>query len=160
MKQIFATRNGRQALEVKRLDLFEKLKAIQKQKGPAVEEGTWHDNFSFEQLVREENAVSKQLRDIRDILDAITIVPDTPTGTETLQIGHIAHLYIEDDDVVRVIVVGGFGESNLAAKPPVIDYTAPLLEPFYDRGEGHEATVQLGGVSKNVILKTIELRRS
>lgn len=160
MKQIFATRNGRQALEVKRLDLFEKLKAIQKQKGPAVEEGTWHDNFSFEQLVREENAVSKQLRDIRDILDAITIVPDTPTRTETLQIGHIAHLYIEEDDVVRVVVVGGFGESNLAVKPPVIDYTAPLLEPFYDRSEGHEATVQLGGVSKSVILKTIELRRS
>ncbi|MBU6214698.1 hypothetical protein KGM48_02535 [Patescibacteria group bacterium] len=158
MKKIFATRDGRQALEARRQDLVEKLKAIQKQKGPAVEEGTWHDNFSFEQLIREENAVSKQLRDIRDILDAVTIVPDIPTGTETLQIGHVAHLYIEDDDVVKVIEVGGFGESNLTVTPPIIDYTAPLLEPFYGHGEGHEAHVQLGGVSKNVILETIELK--
>ena len=158
MKQIFATRNGRQALEARRQELFDRLKAIQKQKGPAVEEVTWHDNFSFEQLIREENAVSKQLRDIRDTLDAVAIVPDTPRGTETLQIGHIAHLYIEDDDVVKVIVVGGFGESNLTVTPPVIDYTAPLLEPFYGHGEGHEASIQLGGVSKNVILETIELK--
>lgn len=158
MKKIFATRNGRQALEAKRQDLVDKLKAVQKQKGPAVEEGTWHDNFSFEQLIREENMVSKQLRDIRDILDAVTIVPDTPVGTETLQIGHIVHLYIEDDDVTKVFVVGGFGESNLTVTPPIIDYTAPLLEPFYGQGKGHEALVQLGGVSKNVNLETIELK--
>lgn len=158
MKKIFATRNGRQALEARRQDLVDKLKDIQRQKGPAVEEGTWHDNFSFEQLIREENAVSKQLRDIRDILDAVTIVPDTPTGTETLQIGHVAHLYIEDDDVTKVIVVGGFGESNLTITPPVIDYTAPLLEPFYGHKKGHEAPVQLGGVSKTVILETIALK--
>lgn len=158
MKKIFATRKGRQALEERRQDLVDKLKDIQKQKGPAVEEGTWHDNFSFEQLIREENAVSKQLRDIRDTLDAVVIVPDTPKGKDTLQIGHVAHLYIEDDNVTKVVVVGGFGESNLTITPPVIDYTAPLLEPFYGHGEGHEASVQLGGVSKNVILETIELK--
>jgi transcription elongation GreA/GreB family factor len=158
MKRIFTTKTGLQVLEGRRLELMEKLRAIQSQKGLAIDDGTWHDNFSFEQLVRDENALSKQLRDMRDILDAVTVVSGTPTGTETLQIGHIAHLYIEADDVTKVVVVGGVGESDLTAKPPIIDYNAPLLEPFYGNEEGHEATVQIGGVSKNVVLETIELR--
>lgn len=158
MKRIFTTKTGLQVLEGRRLELMEKLRAIQSQKGLAIDDGTWHDNFSFEQLVRDENALSKQLRDMRDILDAVTVVSGTPAGTETLQIGHIAHLYIEADDATKVVVVGGVGESDLTAKPPIIDYNAPLLEPFYGHEEGHEATVQIGGVSKNVVLETIELR--
>ena len=158
MKRIFTTKTGLQVLEGRRLELMEKLRAIQSQKGLAIDDGTWHDNFSFEQLVRDENALSKQLRDMRDILDAVTVVSGTPAGTETLQIGHIAHLYIEADDATKVVVVGGVGESDLTAKPPIIDYNAPLLEPFYGHEEGHEATVQIGGVSKNVVLETLELR--
>jgi transcription elongation GreA/GreB family factor len=160
MKDIFVTRKGLQILEARRLELMGKLKAIQRQKGPAVEEGTWHDNFSFEQLIRDENAVSKQLRDIRETIDATTIVPDVPLGTETLQIGHVVHLCIESDNVVKTVVVGGFGETDLNVKPPIIDYCAPLLKPFYGHEEGHEATVQLGGVSKNVVLESIEMRRN
>lgn len=160
MKKIFVTRKGLQALEARRLELMEKLRGIQKQMGPAVEEGTWHDNFSFEQLTRDESAVSKQLRDMKKALDAVIIVPDVPSGKETLQIGHVAHLHIESDNVVKVVVVGGFGETDLNTKPPVIDYCAPLLEPFYGHEEGHEATVQLGGVNKNVILESIEMRRN
>ena len=158
MKQIFVTRKGLQVLEARRLEMMERLRAIQKQKGPAVEEGTWHDNFSFEQLVRDENAISKQLRDMRETLDAAAIVPDVPSGTETLQIGHIAHLYIEDDDVTKIVMIGSFGETDLNAKPPIIDYCAPLLKPFYGHEEGHEATVQLDGASKNAILTSIKMR--
>ena len=112
MQRIFVTKTGLQALETRRLGLMDRLKAILQQKGPAVEEGTWHDNFSFEQLLRDESAVSKQLQDMRANLDAATIVPDVPSGTQTLQIGHVVQVYVEDDDISKVFVVGGFGETN------------------------------------------------
>lgn len=161
MEQILMTKNGLQAFEEKRSELMKKLKAIQGQKGEAAEIGgnVWHDNFSFEELVRQENVLNKQLRDIRDILDAAVIVPNIPSGTETLQVGHIAHLYIEDDDITKVIQIGGFGESDLNAKPPIIDYSAPIVKPFYGQEEGHEVAVQLGGINKNIVLVTIELRK-
>jgi transcription elongation GreA/GreB family factor len=160
MKQVFVTKKGLQALEARRLELMEKLKTVQGQKGEAAEVGgnVWHDNFAFEELVRQENSLNKQIQDVGVLLKVATIVPDVPQDASTLQVGHIAHLYVEEDDATRVVVVGGFGESDLNVTPPVIEYGAPLLAPFYGHEEGHEATVQLGGVSKNVILETIELR--
>ena len=157
MKKIFVTRKGLQVLEARRLELMEKLKIIQGQKGLAIADGTWHDNFAFEQLTREEDALSKQLRNQREILDAVTIVPDVPSGTETLQIGHVASLSIDGDEM-KTFVVGSFGETDLKAIPPVIDYGAPLLEPFYGHEEGHEAVINLEGVSKNVVLESIKMR--
>jgi len=158
MKQIFVTRKGLRVLEIRRLELLKKLKAVQKQKGPAVEDGTWHDNFSFEQLICEENAVSKQLLDIREILDVVIIVSDVPSDTKTLQIGHVARLYIEHDDVTKMVVVGGFGETDLSTEPPIVEYCTPLLDPFYGYEEGHEAIVQLGGISKKVVLESIKMK--
>lgn len=162
MKQIFVTKKGLQALEAKRIELMGKLKAVQGQKGEAAEVGgnVWHDNFAFEELVRQENTLNKQLRDTRKELDAVKMVSDTPSDTETLQVGHIAHLYIEDDDTTKVFVVGGYGESDLNAEPPIIEYNAPILKPFFGQEEEYEAIIQLGGVCKNVVLETIELRRS
>lgn len=162
MKRILVTRKGFQALEKKRLKFIEKLKDVQGQKGEAAAIGgnAWHDNFAFEDLVRQENMLNKQIQDAGQIIRMSVIVSDVPQGTKTLQIGHVAHLYIENDDKVKVVIVGGFGESDLNANPPVIDYSAPILKPFYGCEEGYEAIVQLGGVNKNIVLKTIELRSS
>jgi transcription elongation GreA/GreB family factor len=160
MKQIFVTKKGLQALETRRLECMDKLRFVQSQKSEAAEVGgnVWHDNFAFEDLVRQENMVNKQIRDMRELLEAAVVVPDMPLDVSTLQVGHVAHLYIEDDDVTKEVAVGGFGESDLNANPPIIDYSAPLLEPFYGQEEGHEVVIKLGGVSKNVVLETIELR--
>lgn len=160
MNKIFVTKKGFQALERKRLKFIERLRDVQGQKGEAAAIGgnAWHDNFAFEDLVRQENMLNKQIQDIGRIIRMTVIVSDVPQGTKILQIGHVAHLYIENDNIVKVVAVGGFGESDLDANPPVIDYGAPILKPFYGHEEGYEAIVQLGGVNKSVILKTIEIR--
>lgn len=159
MKDMLVTRKGIQALQKRRQGYMDRLREVQGQKGPAAEEGTWHDNFSFEDLVRQEGMLNKQIQDIGQLLEKAVTVPDTPSDIRTLQIGHVAHLYIEDDDMTKVCVVGGIGESDLNANPPVIEYDAPLLAPFFGYDEGHEAIVQIGGIGKNVVLETIELRR-
>lgn len=162
MKKILVTKKGFRTLEKRRLKFIEKLKDVQGQKGEAAAIGgnAWHDNFAFEDLVRQENMLNKQIQDAGQIIRMSVIVSDVPQGTKILQIGHIAHLYIENDDMVKVVMVGGFGESDLDVDPPIIDYSAPILKPFYGHEEGYEAIVQIGGVNKSIVLKTIELRSS
>jgi len=160
MKQIFVTKQGLGMLQARRDEYFERLRAVQGQKGEAAEVGgnVWHDNFAFEELVRQENMLSKQIQDVGDMLKIATMVPDQPADTRALQIGHVVSLYFEEDDAIKEYQVGGFGESNLDAQPPLIEYSAPLLAPFFGHEVGHEATVQLGGVSKHVHLEAIQLR--
>lgn len=136
----------------------EQLRSVQKQKGPAAEEGTWHDNFSFESLVRQEGMLSKQTQEAKQLLDSAKLISGTPSGTQTLQIGHVARLYFVEDDTCKEIVVGGFGETDLSVSPPVIDYEAPLLKPFFGHEVGHEETVQLGTKFTEIVLETIKLR--
>lgn len=156
---MFVTQEGVRILHAKRQGYIDELRSVQGQKGPAAEEGTWHDNFSFESLVRQEGVLSKQILDVGKILNESIIVPSIPQDTKTLQVGHIASLYIVDDDVAKEVVIGGYGETDFSVNPPIVDYNAPLVAPFFGYEQGHEATVFLGGVNKCVILDNIKLRR-
>lgn len=159
-KKVFVTRAGREVLEKKRTELMQNLAHVQGQKGEAAEIGgnAWHDNFAFEDLERQEKMLNRQIKDANDVLNSAVVVSDEPQGTEVLQIGHVAELYIEDDDATKVVIVGGYGESDLKANPPVIDYSAPLLEPFFGHNEGYEASVRLAGMAKTVILEKIKMK--
>lgn len=159
MKRIFVTRNGLKDLELRRLRFIDELKTVQGQKGNAAEVGgnVWHDNFAFEELVRQENILNKQLQDIRNLLDAAQVVSGAPCDVRVLQIGHIAHLDIEEEGI-RKLLVGGFGESDLTVSPPMVEYNAPIMKPFFGHEAGHEATVRINGVDKYIILKAIELK--
>lgn len=158
MATIFVTQKGIQLLRTRFEMCVEQLRSIQKQKGPAAEEGTWHDNFSFESLVRQESMLSKQTQEAKQLLDSAKLISGVPSGIQTLQIGHLARLYLVGDDVYKEVIVGGFGETDLSVKPPVIDYEAPLLKPFFGHEVGHEAMVQLGTNLVEIILETIKLR--
>ncbi len=161
MKKILVTRVGLQLLEKQRLTLMDRLKFVQSQKGEAAEVGGdgWHDNFAFEDLVRQENMLNRQILDATQLVKNAEVVPNTPPDTKTLQVGHVITLYIEDDDETKEVIVSGFGESNLHITPQVIDYNAPLIYPFFGHEEGYEADIRLGSVEKHVVLETIRQRR-
>lgn len=137
-----------------------KLKDVQAQKGEAAEVGgnQWHDNFSFEQLCRDEVVANKQISDVSKQLSQVIEVSASPVDVETLKIGHIAHLYIEEDDETKIVIVGGLCESDLTVNPQVIEYIAPLLLPFFGQSEGYEHKIQLRGGTRTVVLEKIELR--
>jgi hypothetical protein len=155
---VYVTKKGYEALLKRHYDLMERLKVIQKQKGETVELGgdTWHDNFAFEELVRQERVLNKQVGDAsRDIAQAV-IVTGKPKDTVTLQVGHIAYIYFMDDETMKEVVVGGFGETNLSADPPVVDYGAPIVKPFFGFEVGHEAEVILDGKNRCLVLDSIK----
>lgn len=158
MPRYYVTRSGAEKLQAKKQELQQKLKKTQGQKGEAAEVGgnVWHDNFSFEQLGRDEQMLNKQITDLNAILVSLVIV-DMPKDCSVLTIGHIARLNV--DGQPKTIIVGGFNEGDTNADPPVLSYTAPLVAPFTGQEVGHEATIDLPGGKKVVVLESIELQQ-
>lgn len=157
MSKKYFTPSGAQKLRERRATLADQLRDIQSQKNDAAEDGgnAWHDNFSFEELSRQESMVNQQIGEVSALEADMQIVNFVPRSTESLQIGHIAVLDFGGEE--RVYRVGGYDESDLDTSPPTVAYNAPLLIFFFRQEEGHQATVQIGGRRFQVTLDEIRL---
>lgn len=157
MPKRYFTPAGVRRLEDRRKALADKLREIQGQKGEAAEVGgnQWHDNFSFEDLSRQEMMVNKQLAELSEIENDMVVVWAVPQQTERLSIGHVAVLDFGGE--MRVFRVGGYDESDPKTNPQTVAYNAPLLAPFFGEEEGHEEVVQIGNVRTHATLEEIRL---
>ena len=156
-KNVYFTPLGARRLQEEKEDLFKKLKDVQSQKGEAAETGgnQWHDNFSFEDLCRQESMLNAQISQLNALFQKMIVVDAIPTQAHTLTIGHVAVLEI--DGVTRRIRVGGYGDSLPDLDPPLISYLAPMIKSFIGMEIGAEEDVVLGGVKKHIELVDIEL---
>ncbi|MBI3888601.1 hypothetical protein HY311_02310 [Candidatus Nomurabacteria bacterium] len=159
MARLYFTRSGADRITRQKQELFDKLKSKQGQKGEAAEIGgnQWHDNFSFEQLCREEQMLNAQIAEINAKMAEMMVVDEAPTDTTELRIGHIAVLDVDGE--AKVYQVGGFEDSEANVDPPVISYLAPLIRPFIGREQGHTTRLQIAGKTKQVTLDDIRLPR-
>ena len=128
---------------------------MQAQKGDAAETGgnQWHDNFSFEQLVREEDSLIGQIEQLSQKIEKAVVVREPPLDTQTLQIGHIAVLDIDGEE--KRVKVGGFEDSNLSVDPPIVSYTAPLIAQLIGEEVETCVSVQIRGKIQEIILGSI-----
>lgn len=155
MPSVYVTRKGMDLLDHRLSEAIAKLKHTQSQKAEAADIGgdNWHDNFAFEDLVRQETMFNRQISDIRTIQDQLVLVP-MPRDARQVQIGHI--VTIEDEDGgVREFRVGGYGETDLHSTPPTLEYGAPIISPFMGMEVGTEAYVQIKGKRTSVLLTNI-----
>ncbi|MBI3952495.1 MAG: hypothetical protein HY336_00895 [Candidatus Doudnabacteria bacterium] len=136
---------------------MDKLKATQGQKGEAAEVGgnVWHDNFTFEQLMRDEDMINAQIAEVNRKIGQMVVIDQPPESTDKLRIGHMALVSIEGE--LREYLVGGFEDSEPTASPPVISYLAPLIQPFIGKEEGHSVKIDVGGKRKQVTLERIRM---
>jgi transcription elongation GreA/GreB family factor len=155
--QLYFTRSGADRIVRRKTELLERLRNVQRQKGEAAEIGgnQWHDNFSFEQLVRDEHVLNTQIAEINEKINAMVIAPEAPVDTDRLRIGHVAVLDVGGKK--KRYLVGGFEDSDAAADPPVISYLAPLIRPFIGQEVGDAQRVAVGGRTKQVTLQKIFL---
>ncbi len=149
---IKVTREGQAKLILRKKELFNQLKIIQGKKGEAAEVGgnQWHDNFSFEDLCRQEIMLNKRISDISCQISTAELVGE-PFGYETLQIGHIAIFEI-DGNKERKYKIAGFGESDLKTIPQKIEYLAPIIQGFIGKEIGTSVKVSIGGKIKEITL--------
>jgi transcription elongation GreA/GreB family factor len=154
----FLTRVGRDLLIQKISATEAKLVHVMSQKGDAYENGGngWHDNFAYEQLIREEAMLAGQHASLKDILRNATIVPSVATTIDHVGVGCIIELG-DDDGNSTEYEVAGYGETDLSASPKRLEYLAPIIEPFMDGVVGDEHSVRIAGKKTNLTL--INIRR-
>ncbi len=151
-KIIKVTRNGYNKLISLRQELFDQLKKVQGKKGEAAEVGgnVWHDNFAFEELGRQEMMLNKKIADASLQINRAKLVEE-PVNDKFLQIGHIA-VFEFDDGEERKYEIAGFGESDLSANPPKVEYLAPIVKKFIGAEINISAKVEIGGKIREITL--------
>ena len=139
----YLTKAGYTKLQQKAKDLEAKLRATSKQKGYAAEVGgnVWHDNFFFEQLEREEQMLSYQLRQVQEVLGRAAIVP-TPVQTDVVRIGLAVEVEFADGRR-RVFTIGGYLES--APSQGLIAYNTPVGKALIGAEEGETRSYEADG---------------
>lgn len=153
---IYLTSRGYGLLKAKLLEAEQKLKTVLSQKGDAYENGGngWHDNFSFEQLVREEAMLAGEVSSISKMLQESVRVASEPASTSSVTIGCVVTLEDSDGNTTEYEVVG-YGESDVNAVPKKIEYLAPIIALFMGGELGEEHAVRMGGKSKTLRLNNI-----
>lgn len=149
------TVEGYKKLSKRKEDFFKQLKETQGKKGEAAEIGgnQWHDNFSFEELCRQEMMLNNRIAQINAHINSAEVVGE-PFDDEILQIGHVAILEFDDGDEREYEIVG-FGESEIKATPPKVEYLAPVVCKFVGRSVGATAKVEIGGKVREITLVEI-----
>jgi transcription elongation GreA/GreB family factor len=140
---------GKAVLQARLTDLVIEYQDICGQKKEAYENGGngWHDNFAYEDLLRQEKTVELKILEVEKILSSAIIVRNFPSDCKTLQIGHIAK-FLDKFGNESVYHVVGIGESDLSASPPKVEYLAPVIKDFFGEQEGMECGVVFVGVEK------------
>lgn len=154
---IRVTGNGYNKLILRRQELFDQLKKVQGKKGEAAEVGgnVWHDNFTFEELGRQEMMINKKIADVSIQINCAKLIGE-PVNDKFLQIGHIA-IFEFDDGEERKYEITGFGESDLSANPQKVEYLAPIVKKFIGTETNTFAKVEIGGKMREITL--IEILR-
>lgn len=153
------TQKGKALLEQKITAAHEKLKLVMSQKGDAYENGGngWHDNFSYEQLIREETMIAGELSSLSNILAKATIISNLPQNTEEVGIGCIVTLEDDSETSVEFEVVG-YGETDTTTSPKKLEYLAPIIQPIMGCHVCDETTMRIGGKKSTYTIINIRSR--
>lgn len=156
MDKIRVTERGRKILLDRQVEVEAKLREVLSQKGDAcVDGGGWHDNFAFEELVRQEGILSKKLWEMSELITQAIRTPSKPVNNSHLSIGHLAVLEDNDGNMNTYEIVG-YGEGDLTSSPLKIEYRAPIVVQFFGSSVGAVSEVQIAGKMKHLTLIEIK----
>lgn len=142
-------------------ELNEKLAQIRSDKVAAYTEdtNTWHDNFAYEHLTREEKQTEKLIADLTTELGNMLIVPtDKPANTNTVGLYCWVCVSQENEETgeqteCRLGIVP-LGAENITEK--LYAYNIPLVQPLLGLSVGDETTVRVPSGETHIIIKAIE----
>lgn len=151
------TIDGYRKLKKRIAELEANLRHVSRSKGEAVKDGSdsWHDNFSFEQLSREEIVLTTQIKELRSLLDRAEIVEceDSAVEPTKMEIGVSAEIEWSDGTTQIVKVVDPIAADPLQG---LISYRSALGEALLNAEVGKEfAFVAPNGRRRCFILKRL-----
>jgi transcription elongation GreA/GreB family factor len=133
-----------------------KLREIGMSKGEASEVGgnTWHDNFSFEQLTRDELMWSDHLARERRILSRARIMNTPPPADGVVHIGCAVQLRRADGFLVEYVLVC-FGDGDPVKR--WVDYASPLGRTLLRLEAGDEVDLFIDGRHETLTVASVRI---
>jgi transcription elongation factor GreA len=150
----FLTQNGLEIAKNKLKELKKELDFVLSQKGEAAEVGgnTYHDNAAFETLVRKEQMILSNIKNLRDIINTAEIMEEK-SGGEKVGIGSVVAVKFEDDREVEYKIVGLF-ESDPTKNH--ISYETPLGSALMGAKKGQKREFLARGEKK--VVEVLEIK--
>ncbi len=96
---------------------------------------TWHDNWRFEEGIRQSRMLSKQIEELKNIFSSAKIV--SQPDNETL-LGYKVE-FEQGSKKKRVIIGSYFSYSNT---PEIISYTSPIAQAIRNHNPGEQVAVE------------------
>lgn len=159
--KIFVTKEYFDKSQRKVRELQERLAQIRSDKTAAYTEdtNTWHDNFAYEHLTREEKQTEKLVADLLADLDNMLVVPrNKPASTET--VGLYCWVYVtQENEEIGVQTECRLGIVPLGAEDipqQKYAYNMPLVHPLVGLSVGDETTVRVPSGEIHMTIQTIE----
>ena len=159
--KIFVTKEYFDKSQRKVRELQERLAQIRSDKTAAYTEdtNTWHDNFAYEHLTREEKQTEKLIADLLADLDNMLVVPrNKPATTET--VGLYCWVYVtQENETTGAETKCRLGIVPLGAEDipqQKYAYNMPLVYPLVGLSVGDETTVRVPSGEIHMTIQTIE----
>lgn len=159
--KIFVTKEYVDKSQQKIQEIQDRLAQIRIDKNAAYTEdtNTWHDNFAYEHLTREEKQTEKLLTDLITDLDNMLIVPNgKPAITENVGLNCWVCVRQENEDTgtetqCRLGIVP-LGAEDIPQK--LYAYNMPLVQPLLGLSVGDETTVSVPSGEIRMTILSVE----
>lgn len=150
----FLTKNGLEIAQNKLKELEKELNFVLSQKGEAAETGgnTYHDNASYEGLVRREFMISSRIEELKNIINTAEIVEEK-VGGKKVGVGSTVSIKFENGRKAEYGIVGLF-ESDPSKN--CISYETPLGLALMGAKKGQKREFLAGGQKK--VVEVLEIR--
>jgi len=100
---------------------------------------TWHDNFGYEEGVRQEDMLARRGEDFEAVRERAEIV--TTASSDRVSVG--SRVILENDaGERRTLIVSSYWVLDRRT-PEEISYAAPLIAPFMSAGTGERRSVSV-----------------
>lgn len=114
---------------------------------------SYHDNFEYEEGMRQQEMCSQQLRGLHQLLDGASVAPE-PADCRRAAIGHYVLLRREGDEEDEGYLLCGAGEAGLLEN--ACSETSPLGQALLGMAAGESKRIELG--SQKFSIRVLEIR--
>jgi transcription elongation factor GreA len=151
--RIVLTEDSATRLRRELAELQQKLKQVLGQLGEAAETGgnVWHDNFAYEQFTLQSQMLSKQIKDLQDLLGQAEVVKPIP-NKQAIRIGSTAKIEFSDG-TARTVTIGDRVSSN--PNGGIVSYESPLGRALLGARKGDKRTFTVGQVVREIAVVEI-----
>ena len=119
---------------------------------------SWHDNFMFEESMRNEQKISKQINDMLEESKKIKVIKETKTENNIVKINDIVEvefIYPNGNKEVDTLKITGNYKSNMDSLVLEVTINSPIGQAIYHKKIQDECSYYVNG--QKIMIKIIKI---